>query len=133
MNVLIVDDDGPTRLVLREQLRIAGVTRIRDAADGDAGLALARAERPDLILLDLMMPGRTGHDICRELRADAALREVRTVVLSGADSPTIRAELLEAGADDFLSKPCSLPEIRATLTRAGIAPVRQGPHPTPRR
>jgi CheY-like chemotaxis protein len=124
MNILIVDDDEPTRLVLSAQLRIAGATRIRAAADGEAGLALARAEPPDLIVLDLMMPGRTGQDVCRELQADPVLRGVRTVVLSAADSPGIRADLLEAGADDFLSKPCSLPEIRATLARAGMTPAR---------
>ncbi|MGI9254576.1 MAG: response regulator, partial [Thermomicrobiales bacterium] len=73
MNILIVDDHAPTRLVIREQLRLSGATRIREAADGDAGLALARAERPDLLLLDLMMPGRTGLDVCRELRGDPGL------------------------------------------------------------
>ena len=113
--VLIVDDDAPTRMVLRDQVRRTGDFEILEAADGFAGTALARERRPDLILLDLMMPDRTGYEVCADLRADPLLREVPIIVLSAAEESAATVAALEAGADDFLRKPCAMPELRAKI------------------
>lgn len=119
-NVLLVDDDRAMRLRLRDLLQREGGYTIHEATDGAAGLAAALAAPPDLILLDIMMPGMTGYEVCAALRADARTREVPVIVLSAADESEAMVTALEAGADDFLSKPFSAPELRAkvrTITR----------------
>lgn len=113
--VLIIDDEEPTREMLKELVRRAGDFQVREARDGDAGLAVARRERPDLILLDLMMPNRNGYEVCAALRADPLLREVPIIVLSGSAQNRATLAALEAGADDFVRKPCDLPELRAKI------------------
>lgn len=118
--VLVVDDDLAVRLRLGDLLAQAGGLAVREAESGPSGLALALADPPDLILLDIMMPGMTGIDVCRFLRADARTREVAIIVLSAAEESEAMISALEAGADDFLRKPFSASEVRAkvrTITR----------------
>lgn len=113
--VLIVDDDAPTRLVLRDLVTRAGNFAVIEADDGEAGLAAARRAAPDLILLDLMMPNLNGYEVCAALRADPRLREVPIFVLSAAEQNRATAAALQAGADDFLRKPCDPLELRAKI------------------
>ena len=79
--VLVVDDEAPIRLLCRVNLEAEGMT-VLEAADGEKGLELARAERPDVVLLDVMMPGRSGWEVAEELLADEAtsgiIRYLRT-------------------------------------------------------
>ena len=104
--VLIVDDDPHTRRLVVAALAGRG-HRVLEAGDGDAGLALIRDERPDVVLLDVQLPGLDGAEVCRRVKADPALGGTRVVVLT-ADSPTAAQRLADAaGADASLTKPFS--------------------------
>jgi two-component system, OmpR family, response regulator CpxR len=117
--ILIGDDDRELCALLAEYLRREGL-QVDVAHDGEAVLALLRdaATRPDLLILDVMMPGRNGLDTLRELRAQHRLP---VIMLSGRGEPVDRVVGLELGADDYLSKPCLprelLARVRAQLRR----------------
>ncbi|HVU36300.1 MAG TPA: response regulator [Opitutaceae bacterium] len=113
--VLVVDDDEATRTVLRDLVERAGPFAVEEAASGREAIAAARRHHPDLILLDLMMPDLTGYDVCTEVRSDAGLREIPIIVLSAAEHSNATVAALDAGADDFLRKPCDLAELRAKI------------------
>lgn len=118
--VLIIDDDIAVRLRLGDLLAQTGDFEIHETESGPDGLRVARAVVPDLILLDIMMPGMTGYEVCAALRADPVTREVPVIVLSAAEESEAMIAALDAGADDFLRKPFSSPELRAkvrTITR----------------
>jgi DNA-binding response OmpR family regulator len=104
--VLIVDDEPAILELVRFTLEDDQV-RVLEAPDGIAALDIARAERPALILLDVRMPHLDGVEVCRRLRAEAALRSTRIVMLTAADQEADRARGLAAGADEYLSKPFS--------------------------
>lgn len=104
--VLIVDDIASNRIALRAQLR-AAYFEVVEADTGLAALALAAAEQPDLILLDVMMPGLDGLETCRRLKRDPATTHIPVVMLTALGRQSDRIDGLEAGADDFLSKPHS--------------------------
>ncbi len=102
--ILIVDDNETNRDILRARLEPHGYDLI-EAADGEQALAAARKQRPDLILLDVMMPKIDGIEVCRQLKADAALPFMPIVLVTArADSKDVVAGL-EAGADEYLTKP----------------------------
>lgn len=117
--ILIVDDHAGNRETLAALLECPDYTLI-EAVDGPQALIRAGEYRPDLILLDVMMPGLDGFEVCRRLRADATLAEVPVIMLTALDDQRSRMEGIEAGADDFLTKPFHGPELRArvrTITR----------------
>jgi DNA-binding response OmpR family regulator len=117
--ILIVDDLDANRLTLMELLAADGFHLV-EAADGGQALELAAAMPPDLVLLDVMMPGMDGYEVCRRLRADARLAEVPVVLVTALDDQAARLTGIEAGADDFISKPFNRTELRArvrTITR----------------
>lgn len=101
--VLIADDDARVRRLLRSTLDCGGYA-VLEAADGDAAVAAVRAHRPAVAVLDVQMPGRSGLDVCRALRADPDLAGTGVVIVS-ADATADDAE--RAGADAFLPKPFS--------------------------
>jgi two-component system cell cycle sensor histidine kinase/response regulator CckA len=111
--VLVVDDEPRNRRLLIETLRPAGY-ELREAQDG-LGAIDARFVRPDLVLLDVMMPEMDGFETCRRFRADPALREVPIILVTALDDRESRLTGIEAGADDFLSKPVDLTELRARV------------------
>ncbi len=102
--VLIVDDVATNRIVLKVKLGAAGY-RTLTAPDGPTCLDIARREKPDLILLDAVMPGMDGIDVLRALRRDPATARLLIVMFSGLNDAETRLAALRAGADDFLSKP----------------------------
>lgn len=104
--VLICDDEDVLRLLVRASLEGRGHDLV-DATDGEEALDRARALRPDLILLDMMMPGKSGLDVLREVRADPDLRETPVVMLTARVQATDVAAAEEARADRFLAKPFS--------------------------
>lgn len=117
--ILIVDDQPVGREVLDELLFSPQYTLVF-AASGAEGLEKAFEVRPDLILLDVMMPDMDGFEVCRRLRADSRLAEVPILMLTALEDDTSRIEGIEAGADDFITKPFNRAELRArvaTITR----------------
>jgi CheY-like chemotaxis protein len=101
--ILVVEDEQPVQQLVADLLADEGY-RVLVAGDGAQGLALAHAERPDLVLTDLMMPVMNGVDMCRRLRADARTRRVPIVAMSAAARPPGDGVL----ADAFISKPFDL-------------------------
>ena len=119
MRLLVIEDELPMRTALAETLQAHGY-RITTAADGVRGLELALEHRPDLVLLDVMMPGLDGYALCRELRRRGVILPV--LMLTAKALVDDRVEGLDAGADDYLVKPFSMREllarVRALLRRA---------------
>ncbi len=102
--VLIVDDTQPNLLLLERQLSDEFFD-VLTARSGAQALEIAARERPDIILLDVMMPGMDGFEVCRRLKADRALMHIPVVMVTALDQPAARVQALDAGADDFLIKP----------------------------
>lgn len=117
--ILIVDDNAASRETLESVLGGEGYN-LQMAEDGAQALEKADALHPDLILLDVMMPGMDGFEVCRRLRCTPGLVEVPIILLTALDDSTSRMEGIQSGADDFLSKPFDRQELRArvrTITR----------------
>jgi len=112
--VLVVDDDPKGLLLLQNLLATEGYTII-PASHGAQALVLAYDHRPDVILLDVMMPDLDGFEVCRRLRADETLQHVPILLLTALDDRESRLRGLEAGADDFISKPFDSVELRTRL------------------
>ena len=109
--VLVADDEDDIRALVGVAVRRAGCSLIGAVADGDAALATARTELPDLTVLDVSMPGRTGLEVCGALRADAATASIRILLLSAGASAEDVARGLAAGADAYLPKPFSVADL----------------------
>jgi class 3 adenylate cyclase len=112
--VLVVDDTPHNVKLLADLLAIRGYA-VATAASGEEALAKVAAERPDLVLLDIMMPGLSGYDVCRRLRADTATALLPIVLVTSLDGAQERIKGIEAGADDFLGKPINQPELFARV------------------
>ncbi len=109
--ILVVEDEPTLRETLAEALEADGF-RVVSAADGREALLTFRAERPDLILLDLMLPELSGIEVCRIIRAESG---VPIVMLTAKDSELDKVVGLELGADDYITKPFSLRELSARI------------------
>ena len=119
--VLVADDEDDIRTLVALAVRKAGCTVIGSVADGSAALGLARAELPDLAVLDVSMPGATGLEVCAALRADPATAGIRILLLSAGASLEDVAAGLAAGADAYLAKPFQISglvhQVHALTTR----------------
>ena len=112
--ILIAEDDESLRALIRLTIEVGDV-EILEAADGEAALADARRLRPDLVLLDWSMPGRSGLDVCRELRADERTAGATIVMITARAQEADRHAGLAAGASRYLTKPFSPLELLDTL------------------
>ncbi|MBI1758675.1 MAG: response regulator transcription factor [Actinobacteria bacterium] len=122
--VLIVDDDPTVSDVTRRYLERAGMT-VEVVADGESALSRALADPPDLVVLDLMLPGMSGLDVCRQLRAVHATAPIVMLTALGEESDRVLG--LELGADDYVTKPFSPREltlrVKSVLRRTHAAPA----------
>lgn len=112
--VLVADDDLTLRETLEHNLTRQGY-EVRTAADGQTALDLARRERPDLVVLDLMLPGLDGVEVCRVLRQESS---VPIIILTARSDEEDKVVGLEVGADDYITKPFSMRELLARVKAA---------------
>jgi putative two-component system response regulator len=110
--ILIVDDESASRVALETLLRREGF-EVHGASDGPAALAECAAFRPDLILLDVLMPGMSGFEVCKRIKATPETRLTPVVLITGLSATEDRIKGSNAGADDFLSKPIDFSELLA--------------------
>jgi DNA-binding response OmpR family regulator len=109
--LLIVEDQPEIRMLIQMALSFEDV-EIHEAPDGDTAMTLLPGLKPDLVLLDVLMPGtRSGLDVCRAIKADASLQGIPVVMLSARSQPSDRQAGLAAGADAYLVKPFSPNEL----------------------
>ncbi len=122
--ILVVDDEPQIRRVMRTTLTANGY-EVSDARSGDEALEKLSEERFDLILLDVNMPGVSGLETCRTIRSGRSVSDVAIIMLTVRNAERDKVEALDAGADDYVVKPFSTPEllarIRAALRRAPVA------------
>jgi CheY-like chemotaxis protein len=111
--ILLVEDDDFAAIVVMEM--IAAYYDVRHVESGDAALASIKEEVPDLVLLDVEMPGISGYEVCRVLRDDSAIDGLPVIFLSGRVSDEDRLAGYEAGGDDYLTKPVSADELRSKI------------------
>ena len=112
--ILVIDDTPANVKLLADLLTVKGY-EVFTAANGEDGLKRLASERPDLVLLDVMMPGMNGYEVCRAIRADAANGILPVVMVTSLDPTQERIKGLDAGADDFLTKPINQPELLARV------------------
>lgn len=112
---ILVIDDEPKNLQVVGALLVQMGHEVIQASDGEEGLARAHSASPDLILLDVMMPGMSGFDVCRHLKEDAQLREIPVIYLSAAIDKQFIVEGLDSGAVDYITKPFHASELRARV------------------
>jgi DNA-binding response OmpR family regulator len=112
--ILCADDDEDILSLVALRLERAGYEVMR-AVDGEAAIAAARARRPALAVLDVMMPKRTGYEVLVELRADPSLRDLKVILLSARVQESDVERGMDAGADAYLAKPFKAPELVAKV------------------
>lgn len=112
--VLIADDEPNILISLEFLMKREGHTVLL-ARDGDEALALIRAEVPALVLLDVMMPGKSGYEVCQAVRADEALAGVKILMLTAKGRDTDVAQGLGVGADGYMTKPFSTKDLAARV------------------
>jgi len=123
---LLVVDDTPTNLDLLAAIMEAAGHSVRTAASGEEALRSVREDRPELILLDIMMPGMDGYETCRRLKADPALADIPVIFISALDRPLDKVRALSVGGVDYVSKPIHVQEVRARVaTHLRLARLRR--------
>jgi DNA-binding response OmpR family regulator len=122
--VLVVDDDRHMRALCRAGLEEAGF-RVLEAADGEQALESVRAERPDLILLDIMMPGISGWEVTSALLADRSTDHIPIIFISGRRELADRVRAFELGAHDYVTKPFDPAGLAKTVAKT-LAEIDRG-------
>lgn len=125
MHVLVVDDDERVRNLMRRALRLEGY-RVTEAADGETALQELRDAEPDLVILDVMLPGIDGIEVCRRLRS---VSEAPVLMLTARDTVPDRVQGLDSGADDYVVKPFDLDELLARVRAFGRRARSERPRP----
>ncbi|HQF71885.1 MAG TPA: response regulator, partial [Promineifilum sp.] len=129
--ILVIDDDDLVSRTLQRALKHYDY-QVMTASSGIEGLQLARRHRPDLFILDIMMPGVDGYQVCRQIRGDPLLQDAPVLFLTAKAKDEDKIEGFRAGGDDYLVKPFNMQElelrVKAILRRAG--PEKTEPEPT---
>lgn len=112
--VLVIEDSASVRRLIEVCLRVLDVDVVA-VEDGVKGLAEAQANRPDIVVLDIGLPGMDGWEVLRRLRADITLQPIKVLVLTAHAQPEVAAQADEVGADDFMTKPFRPQELRERL------------------
>jgi len=112
--IMIVDDEIVTLLPLKRSLEAEGYIVI-EAANGYEAIEKSKIELPELIILDLMLPGIDGFEVCTQLKKDALTEKIPVVMLTAKDEMRDKVEGLEMGADDYVTKPFNLNELKARI------------------
>jgi DNA-binding response OmpR family regulator len=119
-HIVIIEDEPDIANLLACRFGSEGF-RVATASDGRAGLHAVHLYRPDLVILDLLLPAMDGWEVCRSLKANLATQDIPVIIVSAIGSTEDRIALLEMGVDDFIVKPCSVKEVvaraRAVLRR----------------
>jgi len=123
--VLIIDDDPVALGALADAFTWAGRYKVEVAQDGYEGLIRVGSFRPDVLVLDLRMPGLNGFQVCRRIKADPATRSTRILAVSGYAQGDTTARAFEAGADEFLEKPLEFRRLRSAVDRLVAATSRR--------
>ena len=129
-HVMIIEDESDIAGLLAHCFACEGF-QVITAGDGRTGLELVHLHHPDLVILDLLLPTLSGWDVFRSLKASPVIEKTPVIILSANSDVTDRINLLEAGVDDYIVKPCSVREViarsRAVLRRTGrAAATREG-------
>ena len=124
IRVLVIDDEAPIRLLCRVNLEAEGMS-VSEAGDGPGGLELARSEQPEVILLDVMMPGLDGWRVAERLLEDPATRDIPIVFLTARADIRDRARGIDLGGLDYVTKPFNPVEL-ASLVRSVVGAVERG-------
>jgi two-component system, OmpR family, response regulator RpaA len=123
--ILVIDDDAAIAELVKVNLEILG-HQCSTASDGVKGLALAQQNRPDLIILDVMMPDLSGFTVCQRLRQNTGTAGIPVLMLTALSMTKDKVQGFDSGCDDYLDKPFEIPElqvrVRALLRRAGSVP-----------
>jgi two-component system cell cycle response regulator DivK len=114
--VLIVEDNEKNMKLARDVLQAKGYSTL-EAVTGEEGVKLARERKPDLVLMDIQLPGISGIEAFRQIRGDAATRAIPVIALTASVTPTDRSAITAAGFDAFLGKPINLKEFIDTVKR----------------
>ena len=112
--ILIAEDFEENRIALTLMLKMVGFDAI-EASDGEQAISMAQSAKPDLVLMDISLPLIDGLQATRRLRADAGLRQLPIIIVSGHDSPEIRDQVFAAGGTDYLSKPLDFDELKRKI------------------
>ncbi len=111
-HIIIIEDEPDIAQLLACRFGSEGFS-VATATDGRAGLHAVHLKRPDLIVLDLLLPAMNGWEVCRSLKANLATQDIPVIIVSAIGSSEDRITLLEMGVDDFIVKPCSVKEVVA--------------------
>jgi two-component system, OmpR family, phosphate regulon response regulator PhoB len=108
--ILVADDDPNVRFLISELLT-RGHYEVTQAVDGSQALALARAQQPDLLVLDVMMPGIDGFEVCRQVKNDPAMKAIKVIMVTAKTQGKDKETGLSAGADYYITKPFQINEL----------------------
>ncbi len=114
--ILIAEDFDENRIALKLMLKLAGFDTL-EAADGHEAIEVTRRETPDLILMDISLPGLDGLQVVRSLRAEPEFRQLPIIIVSAYDNDQTREDAASAGATDYLSKPIEFEDLKRMIDR----------------
>ena len=123
--VLIVDDESHIRTLLLQMLEgfVKSDIELQVASEGTEAWRLAQSEKPELIILDIMMPGLSGYEVCRRVKADPELADTHVLILTAKGQAVDHQQSLEAGADKYITKPFDIGDLVRYVARVLDVPV----------